>query len=375
MLAYGALWGGTLLFLVSIFQGIFVVLRAALRKQERARLFLDLLETGAQQGRSFEHTIVGSANTRDPSLGILFHLVAAYLEAGHRLPSALAQVPGFLPRRLHALFQASQELGDLRKVIPLSRQMLQDGSSTAQAGQNSVGVVLFALPVWSYLILFLSIYIFPRLKEIARDMLGYSPPGFEHAMQWSIWLGLVSAGIWFLFALAVCLRGGGSRFIAWFENLCWPIFHGLELLLPWQRKRLQRDFSAMLAIYLDAGLPEAKALQLAAEGTGNRFFLRRTQKALAELRAGVRLTEAMQQLDDTGEFRWRLENTAPARQGFAAALAGWQDSLDAKAYAQEQAATQLVTTAVVFLNGSIVMLLAWGFMQIFITILEGCLLW
>ena len=32
-------------------------------------------------------------------------------------------------------------------------------------------------------------------------------------------------------------------------------------LLPWRRKRLQRDFSTMLAILLDSGVPESEAFE------------------------------------------------------------------------------------------------------------------
>ena len=38
--------------------------------------------------------------------------------------------------------------------------------------------------------------------------------------------------------------------------------------LPWRRKRFQRDFSAMLAVLLDAEVPETEAVGLAAEATG-----------------------------------------------------------------------------------------------------------
>ena len=65
---------------------------------------------------------------------------------------------------------------------------------------------------------------------------------------------------------------------------------------------------------------------------------------MERLREGVALTEAVQAIDDTGEFRWRLTNAAYGRGGFMAALSGWHEALDAKAYQLEQAASQVITT-------------------------------
>ena len=109
--------------------------------------------------------------------------------------------------------------------------------------------------------------------------------------------------------------------------------------------------AGLLAVLLDAGVPEEKALLLAAQGTGNAIFNRRAQNAVRELQRGLKLTEAVQKLDDSGEFRWRLTNAAHGGGGFKLALNGWLEALDAKAFQQEQAASQLITTGLVVMNG------------------------
>jgi hypothetical protein len=78
--------------------------------------------------------------------------------------------------------------------------------------------------------------------------------------------------------------------------------------------------------------------------------VKRAEKIAAQLRAGVKLTEAIQILDDTGEFRWRLENAAHFSSNFFRALKGWHESLDAKAFQLEQSAAQTITTALVLVN-------------------------
>src|SRR5205814_213196 len=123
----------------------------------------------------------------------------------------------------------------------------------------------------------------------------------------------------------------------------------LRFWLPWRRKRMRRDFSAMLALLLDAEVPEEKALSLAAASTANIVFMKRAERVIAELRSGVKLAEAVRWLDDAGEFHWRLRNVSsvvgqPSRSNFFAALAGWHESLEAKAFQQEQAVSQALTT-------------------------------
>ena len=156
------------------------------------------------------------------------------------------------------------------------------------------------------------------------------------------------------------LRGLGDRLAVW---------------LPWRRKRLQRDFSAMLAVLLDAEVPEAKAVALAAAATANGVFVRRAKAAAAAMERGEPLADALGRLDRSGELKWRLANAAHGRLGFLDALAGWHESLEAKAFQQEQTAAQAITTALVLGNGAIVALVAIGFFSILVLMIKGLLLW
>ena len=49
---------------------------------------------------------------------------------------------------------------------------------------------------------------------------------------------------------------------------------------------MQRDFSTMLAILLDSGVPEPEAVTLAADCTANRVFRQRAARAVEGLQAG-----------------------------------------------------------------------------------------
>jgi type II secretory pathway component PulF len=147
------------------------------------------------------------------------------------------------------------------------------------------------------------------------------------------------------------------------------------MLLPWRRKRLQRDFSTMLAILLDAGMPEPEAVALAADSTANGVFCHRADAVVEKLKQGVALPQAIQAMDDSGEFAWRLTNAFHGRAGFLQALAGWHESLDAKAFQQEQAVSQGVTTALVFWSGLYVGTIAISVFSFLVSIISSSALW
>ena len=122
-------------------------------------------------------------------------------------------------------------------------------------------------------------------------------------------------------------------------------------------------------------LTRSDAVRLAADCAANRAFQHRAETVVTRLREGQRLTEAVQALDDSGEFRWRLTNAVHAKDGFLRALTGWCESLDARAFQQEQAAALTLTSALVLLNGLFVSLIVLTTFGALIAIVETGILW
>src|SRR3954463_8174628 len=83
----------TLLFgvapLCALLYFIYFVLTLPMRRRERARLFLYLLEIGLNEGRSPENAIADAAASDDYSLGKRFHKLAAHVKRGLSLGAAL----------------------------------------------------------------------------------------------------------------------------------------------------------------------------------------------------------------------------------------------------------------------------------------------
>ena len=352
---------------VAVAGAIYYINSRPLRRQEGARFLLNLIESAVQQGQSIEHHIISLANSRDAAPGVRFHLLAAHLEKGHGLIPALEKVPELLPPQVLAMLKVGGSLGDFSRVLPACRLLLRDGTSQTRALINyQVAFGLILNPLILLLLPMIFAVVLPVFKDVATG-LKIEPGGVYHNLtvlmpilflvQMALLLGCYAFAVFVL---------GGTRFVSWLQAGIGPLRDWgdwLFLRVPWRRKRLQRDFSAMLALLLDAGVPEEKALRLAAFSTANHIFMQRAEKAAERLRQGARLTEAVQVLDDTGEFRWRLINGAHGPRGFFCALQGWQASLDAKAFQLEQAAAHALSTSLVLINAVTVALVAMGVFQ------------
>lgn len=374
-LLYVAIWSAVLLFIIGI---AWTILGLPLQRQQRARFFIDLLETGLAEGQSPESTIIAIAKSRDMTLGVRFHLLAAYLETGLRLSEALERVPQLLPSQVRAMLSVGQQLGDIRRVLPACRKTLAGGSSKTMSAVNYLVIVVLLLnPVGGVIWPFVGIVLVPKFQEIFGDLLeGRAfPPLLSMLIAHHLLVSLIQASLMAVSLLVLLAFACGPRGIPWLGSLLEPLLDDVSYRLPWRRKRLERDFSMMLALLLDANVPEEQALTLAAQSTDNKVFIGRGAQVVQRLREGVPLTDAVLALDDAGEFRWRLANAKHGRDGFMTALSGWHDMLDAKAYQLEQVASQTITTSLIVLNGCLVALIAIGVFQVLTSVVWELSLW
>lgn len=343
-----------------------------LRRQETSGLFLDLLDTILECGAPIEETLVSLIQKRELAPIEKFHLLGAKLRTGQRLSEALAEIPGLLPQKIIAMLRAGERIGDLRKVLPACRRLAGDKRSETRSDVQSFGwygIITILVSIWMFI--FISIMILPKFVAIFRGMAGELPAGLAFLQDYGKPLIALQLLALLCVVLALLIHGEGYFMRKWFG----PIVDWSASRTPWKRRRMQRDFSTLLALLLDARVPEADAVRLAADCAANRAFKRRAETVITRLQQGQSLTEAVQALDDAGEFRWRLTNAVHAKDGFLRALNGWCESLDAKAFQQEQAAALTLTSALVVLNGLFVSLIVMTTFGAIISIVEAGVLW
>jgi type II secretory pathway component PulF len=347
------------------------LLSLPMRRAERARTFLDLVDTALCLGEPVEQALVSISQSREQSLGVRFHLFVGWLERGLRLHEALAKVPRLLPPAVVAMLKAGQQIGDLRKVLAACRQLLADSVSETRSALNYLVVIAFVVsPATMFVFLMTATVVFPKFIEVGYGMGGGEPTTIRFLMEHRLGFVLLQAGLQcFVWSIAFAhIMGPHLRNVL-------PGYDRLQWLFPWRRKRMQRDFSAMLATLLDAHMPEPEAVTLAAECTANVVFQERAARVTDALRQGHSLTDALEAMDDTGEFRWRMRNAAHSRGGFLPALSGWHDALNAKAFQQEQAAAHVISTTLVLINGVFVGTVVIAVFAFLISIVNTGILW
>jgi type II secretory pathway component PulF len=345
-----------------------------LRRAERARLFLDLLEHALKRGQSVEEMILSIAQSRDRTVGVRFHLIAAYVENGSSFAAALEKVPRFLPPQISAMLQAGGKLGDLKKVLSASREILRDRPAAVRSAMHYLILVMLCFsPVFILVVMMTATFVIPKFRDVAAGMNVRLLP--ETTFVFGNTGGLIGFEIIISLAMigAVLFYIGGPQFVRWFQFRAVPLVDWIAWRVPWKQKRLQRTFSAMLATLLDGGVSEAEAAGLAGDCTANEICRRRARRVIIALENGVKLDDAIRAFDDSGEFHWRLTNATHARGGFLNALRGWHEALDAKAFQQEEATAHVVTSGVVILNGALVALIATAMFGILIAVLKGVL--
>lgn len=363
---------------VTLIYLVYFLITLPMRRNERAKLFLDLLELGVKEGQTPESVIISAASSNDLSLTVRFHLLAAHLQKGTRLSAALDKVPRFLPPQIVAMLTAGERIGSIAKVLPACRRITGDGVSQVRGALNYILILgLVVSPAAIVIPIMLNVMVIPKFKEVFNGMLeGAQLPGFTQwvlAASQDILLvqALVILATWFLLFAYI----GGPRVHRWFHRLLRSVPDWIHFHLPWRRKRLQRDFSAMLAILLDAQVPESDAVALAADSVANSVIYRRAEIIGLELARGVKLPEAIRAIDDAGELRWRMSNALRRGRGFLSALNGWHEALDSKAFQQEQAAAQITTAALVLFNGIIVATIVIGLFIPLIALINSAALW
>ena len=351
---------------------IHYLLSLPMRRRDRALFFLDLVETVLQRGQPVEQAILAAAENRDRAIGVRFYMVAAHIEGGARLGEALEKVPRFLPPQITAILRAGEKLGDLKRVLPACREVLRVAPDTVRSTMHyMMAILLLFAPVACWIICVLSVLVIPKFKEVAAGSSAPLWPLTRFVFENTFWLVAFEIVIFLALLSAAVIYIGGPGLVRWFQFRSVPIVDWITWRVPWKQKKLQRTFSAMLAVLLDGGVPEAEAVRLAGDSTANEICRRRARRVIAALEKGIKLDDAVRVFDDSGEFHWRLTNATHAHGGFLNALRGWHESLDAKAFQQEEAATHAVASGLVIMNGVVVGLIATAMFGILIAMMRA----
>jgi type II secretory pathway component PulF len=203
---------GGVIFLIHFF------LTLPMRRAERARLFLDLLESALHHGQSVEEMILSIAQSRDRTLGVRFHLLAAHVENGLRFVAALEKVPRFLPPQIAAMLRAGEKLGDLKKVLPAGREILQDRPAGVRSAVHyMILVVLFFSPVFVFVVMMTTTFVVPKFRDVAAGTNAPLWPLSQFVFDNTAWLIGFEIILFLLLMATTLLYIGGPQFARWLQ--------------------------------------------------------------------------------------------------------------------------------------------------------------
>ncbi len=343
-----------------------------MRRRDRVMFFLDLIETALDRGEAIDWAIVSVAKMNDRAPGVGFYLLAAQIENGARFGEALGMAPGFLPPQINAMLRAAEKLGDLKKILPACREVVRLPPDAARTTMHyMVTILLMFAPIATFMLWLVATFIVPGFQELATDDGVQIAPMTQFVFNHISWLFSIEAVIFAALLTVTLIYIGGPGLTRFLKFRGFPVVDWISWHLPWKQKQLQRTFSAMLAVLLDGGVPEAEAVRLAGDCTANEICRRRTARIIKMLQQGAKLEDAVRAFDPSGEFHWRLTNAAHARGGFVSALRGWHEALEAKAFQLEETAANAMTSGIVILNGVLVALFAMAIFGLLIAMIKG----
>ena len=351
---------------------IFLIIWTWRRREEEAALFLDLAEQGL-----FDDPAAWDFYIHDRTLGPKFQHLRVRLRQGLKLSAALEEVPGLVPSQIAGMLKTGEQLGDLRRIIPACRKLMAEKLNQDPTAPAWV-IPLFSSQIMVGIMGFLNLKIVPVMEKIEierltpeSDLPWVSNLVFHHGLE--IFTVVQGSLVLFFIIAGVLNRWPWLRpdfptsVVMWIDS----ILHRF----PWRRRRMQRDFTAMLGLLLDAHVPEEQAIRIAAEAAANESFRQRAERAVERLRQGVALPKALCATDDSGEFQWRLRTAFHLRGSFATALAGWHDSLDVKAALGAHAASRFTLAALVLFASLIAGSMAVAVFQVLTGIVMEIALW
>ncbi len=254
--------------------------------------------------------LLGAGTDLRGGLRAITTVLGQRLSRGESLPDALAAEKGAIPPLYRAVVEAGARSGRLPAALEsLSRYVR--GYSEARA---AIGVALWypilVLSLAYGLLLALLIVIIPRFIAAFESL------GLEviRPLRWLERLGEFAPywwPVWPILLVLLCLAWWRSGVAATFQTSSWSLLR----LFPWMRSMLA-DYEAagyadLLALLLDHHVAYPRAVELAAEATGNAAMIAGARQLSAAVERGEPPDQAVRKLP-AGAFRPLLRWTLAA---------------------------------------------------------------
>ncbi len=355
----------------------YFVLSAPFRRIDCANMVVELNELAAATGKDPEQLFcqLGSGVVGGVPYVRKFSKLYGLMENGHGFIDSLRQFYSLLPGEIFGTMELARNERCAQLMAKLSKAHLEDGVSRAtQSFKLFSSGLLILIPTSLMAGMGAFALVIPKFKEVLGDIIGYGEMPFISDLLIQIYdSGLMLLVPAFLISVMIFVTVSHLFNFSTAHNTKMymnKLFSCIAWLLPWRRNRIKRNFIWILCELLDNGVSEAEAVKVAAEATKNSVICNRAKKAIRDLEKGQLLAQALRRFDRRADLAWRVENAAHGSSSFRETLEGWTSHLSALAYKQQQSAFYYFFTAMMLINGFLVLSMGLIFFIPFVEMME-----
>lgn len=367
-----------ILMLVASFAAVWALAVMAVRPYQwlaRARHFLNVLDSSRIRGVAPESVLVKLADMNATEMGLRLHLLAYWLRQGLNLAEALPRVRRFLPRSVETLVVYGYTNGRLPELLPVAQQEMRELSERPGNHRQD----LFSLLGMAFGVFFMGsilfVFVLPKFEAIMIDMGGRVPMLLTQMTAHTQAFLQIHLAVVVLMVVAYRFLLAGPAGRTWMECKRPLVAEQIQGFFSFQRMLYQQRFGRTLARLLDTGVAEDEALIVAGMTSGSCWFRARIERAVAALRGGAGLVEALRKVDLDEDFFFRLKAARDSGHSLSEALEDWLAAVRARAEFRERVVVDLVGTFFIFYNAVLIGAVGYCFFHFEIQIINALTVW
>ncbi|MGQ9574732.1 MAG: type II secretion system F family protein [Thermoguttaceae bacterium] len=216
--------------------------------------------------------------------------IAAHLDRGGSLQSAIADQGPRIPEPMRSLIAAAARSGRLAPVLEELAARDEHRRLQARHVRLALAYPAFLLGALVVLYAFFALALAPQFNRVVEDF-RVTLPFATKVFLWSAWPVHLAV----LVGILAILAGGVALCIAWRSRAVWAqrLLYWLPIFGPWWRDRGLADLGHLMRILTEQEIPLPQALRLAAEGLQEADLKQACRKAAAAAESGQTLSDCL----------------------------------------------------------------------------------
>lgn len=252
---------------------------------------VDAIGTAASNRVPLELTLaVLAEDDDDPRLADVARRINNRLQQGATIDQAINELDASLPTELRGVVHAGIESGNLASAFEQFTAQRMESQRIGRRIRAAIAYPIVVLTIWVAIVLFLSLSVVPMFDELYTEFDLELPAMTEVLLQTSKQLpGLIAGLLIIAIVVPIVLRAFGGRWLLHRFRGALPLF---GRLWTWSG---QREFTALLASFLNLRIPLPRAVEYTGQLIGDRNIARACRRTVTRLEEGEPLGASLSQ--------------------------------------------------------------------------------